>query len=570
MFLIILFLSVMPSTAFSEQSVSKTGSDYIAIGNSDHENKIKATEEACNRAKRELISYVFGATYQVNQNSLRSSGVVEYSEGISMNSRQVVLRGVVQEKDTGRCVIRYPIEEAELELKRLKSVKQLSTVQFTEIGNEGMMKGGVLEIVTIPDDVEVFIDGVRWGSTPLKLNQKLALGEHRLRLDHPQYQIVEETVEIGTLKRTRIEKVMKRATGKIRIETEPENALVKIDGETIGESPTRTIEVLAGNRFMVEATHPDTETTTQSVTMERDEERTLRIKLAIRPGYVNFRFVQSDLRVEIDGRTIEKPEDWNQIESGSHDLVVEKKGYLSHRESFTLRAGEKKSFTSIFLFAQEPVVEQPYSRTPSSIFEVEELSNAIYIGVGWGDLNLPGIKTVDSKYYLCCAGLDIAYQKKIFKWIGVKFKYEYVYGGVQDGDLYSAATSLSTSQDGVMYTNEINAHHVSIGIPIQFGPFYVMPEYGVSNMTVTQNELTASNSYGYSGSYGNKWGPEENQRYRRAFRGWEVGVESTFVSANKKDALNFYLNYGQRSFEASGNMKATEASHISAGFKFGY
>jgi hypothetical protein len=59
----------------------------------------------------------------------------------------------------------------------------------------------------------------------------------------------------------------------------------------------------------------------------------------------------------------------------------------------------------------------------------------------------------------------------------VKFKYEYHYGGVDDGDLYSAATSLSTSQDGVMFTNEYNAHLVSIGVPIQFGPFYIMPEY---------------------------------------------------------------------------------------------
>jgi hypothetical protein len=326
-----LVLASLTSFAVAEQSVRRVANEYIAIGHSDQDNPNKATDEACNRAKRELISYVFGATYQVNQNSLRSSGVVEYAEGISMNTSQVILRGVLQEKEIGRCEIHYPVEEAELELKRLKKVHNKGDIQFTEIGEESMMLGGVLEIVTIPENVEVFIDGVRWGTTPLRLNQKLAVGKHLLKLDHPEYQAIEETVIIGAIKKTRLDKMMKRATGKIRIETTPDNANIKIDGEYVGKSTLGPIEILAGKRFVVEASHPDTETTSQTVVMERDEERTLQITLAVRPGYVNFQLIQSDLRVEIDGRTLDKPGDWNQIEAGSHDLTVEKEGYVSYR-----------------------------------------------------------------------------------------------------------------------------------------------------------------------------------------------------------------------------------------------
>lgn len=319
--------------------------NYISHGYSDNSNKELAKQEACNTAKRELLAYVFGAAFQINQNMVKALGVLDISQDVSVNTGEIVLRTAMTETASveggTKCSITYPIQEGEIEKERLKSAHN-KTIRFTEIGDPNNIRGGVLEVVTIPDDTDVLIDNVRWGTTPLRLNGKLRPGPHVIRLENINYKAVEESF-IVTNKKTRIDKILSRATAKIKIITDPEGALVKINEDVVGHTPTEEIEVLAGQKIKIEVSHPEAETFIQNVNLISDEKKIINQKLLLKPGYISLNIVPNrKVVIKIDGieRSDLMANTWIQVYAGAHDLSIEAFGYGEKSISFEIKGGE--------------------------------------------------------------------------------------------------------------------------------------------------------------------------------------------------------------------------------------
>lgn len=348
-----IFLVFLISTTASagEKAITADAENYTAVGYSENSSEQLAKQDACNAARRELIGYIFGAAYQINQNMVKSLGVLDYSQDVAVNSGEVIIRGAITDTSFGgsttKCTITYPIQEAKLEKERLKSANS-KTVKFTDIGDANSLKGGVLEIVTVPDEVEVLIDNVRWGVTPLRLYGKLSAGTHLLRLEDPNYKIIEEQIEVGTTSKTRIDKVMKRATGRLTIRTDPSGAKVRINSQEVGRSPIGSIELLAGQNLRVEIEHSEAEANSQSLRLIRDEEKALIIKLPLRPAFVSLNTNPADATIVLDGSKAELNR-WIQVEPGAHKVKVSKSGYISTNISIDLVGGERKAMPTIIL-----------------------------------------------------------------------------------------------------------------------------------------------------------------------------------------------------------------------------
>lgn len=355
---IFLTLILASRFAFSSEKIVEMGvENYIAHGYSENPSKELAKQESCNTAKRELIAYVFGAAFQINQNMIRSLGVLDYSQDISVNTGEVLLRAAMIETSTNddlsKCTITYPIQEANIEKERLKSAQNSKIIKFTDIGDPNNIKGGVLEVVTIPEDTDVWIDNVRWGTTPLRLNTKLKPGEHTLRLENDNYKIVDEKFVIGNTK-TRIDKILKRATGKLKIITDPAGALVKINEEEIGHSPTKEIELLAGQKFRVEVIHPEAETFVQNITLIRDEKKEIAQKLLLKPGFISLNVTpRENVMLRIDG--VNRPDlyinTWIKLEAGTHEIFASAVNYEGKKISIDVRGGEKLTIPTIDLIS---------------------------------------------------------------------------------------------------------------------------------------------------------------------------------------------------------------------------
>lgn len=485
---VVLIIFIQSDLVFSGEKVVEIQSEnYIAHGYSDKSSKELAKLEACNLAKKELISYVFGAAFQINQNMIRSLGVMDYSQDFSINTGEIVLRAAMTETnlsdDVTKCTITYPTQEANIEKERLKSSQNNNSIRFTEIGDPNNIKGGVLEIVTIPDETDVFIDNVRWGTTPLRLNGKLNVGTHTIRLDNPNYKIVEEKVVIGNASKNRVERILKRATGKVKIISDPEGATVKINEEVIQYTPTNEIELLAGQKLKIEVNHPETETNVQYITLIRDEVKTLNQKLLLRPGFISLNVIpNADVLIEIDGvkKPFLSPNSWIQLEAGVHEVAVSAKEYARNVITVDVRGGERKAIPTIELVTLKSIEEKRISEEKKQKEEQElveeELRNQladhhILLGIE-SNFNVP-------KYSDSSIGFHLGYQKSLFRNI-LGLQLSGSFGAENKVEEYNSSDSNvgkpnSTKAEKGPYSYQT----ILASMPIYLGSFYLNPGYGI-------------------------------------------------------------------------------------------
>lgn len=515
--IIIFFIFFYSASSLSGEKIVETrGDNYVAFGYSDKKNKELAKSEACNSAKKELITFVFGASFQINQNMIRSLGVMDYSQDVAVNTGEVVLRAAMTETntndDTAKCTITYPMQEANIERDRLKSTQNNKNIRFTEIGDSRNMKGGVLEIVTIPEDTDVLIDNVRWGSTPLRLYGKLDIGTHTIRLDNPNYKIIEEKFEIGNASKTRIDKILKRATAKLKIITDPEGANVKINEDIAGHTPTQEIELIAGQKLKIEVSHPETETNVQYVTLIRDEVKTLNQKLLLKPGFISLNVIPNkDVAIAIDN--IERPtlstNSWIQLEAGSHEVTVSAKDYAENTFAVDLKGGEKQAIPTIELVSLKEIEKKRLAEEKNQ----EEENNKRYEA----EKKIRDQEEDERKNPLTTIQLLLGVESNINApkyskpsygfFIGVQKSFLYNYMGIQ----LLAATGVEDKEDNsnssASYTGKANSTSIEVGLysytsvlaslPIYLGNFYLNPGLGIRN-DKTEEKTTKYNSSGYS------------------------------------------------------------------------
>jgi predicted DNA-binding antitoxin AbrB/MazE fold protein len=515
MFLILINILIFSQVAFSGDKVVEMGAEnYMSHGYSENVTKELAKIEACNNAKKELITYVFGAAFQINQNMIKSLGVMDLSQDVSLNTGEIVLRSAMVEtsinEEVTKCTITYPILEAKIEKQRLKSVGD-KVVKFTEIGDSSNMFGGTLEVLTTPIDTEVFVDNVRWGTTPLKLYGKLSSGTHLLRLDNPNYKIVEESIDIG-LAKVRINKKLNRATGNLTIKTSPEGASVKINEEFVGHSPINKVELLAGQKLKIEISHSEAETIVQNITLMRDESKTIDQKLLLKSGFISLNVVPNKkIVIKIDDKTKNKLplNSWIQLPAGNHEVFVSSKGYAENVTSINVVGGEKTAIPTIFLVPLEdslppadmkslPDPEDYNIKNVNNVsrevpqYEKAEVTNQQAksfkpwrVGLSGGISGSP-LKGFDSvKVY----GIQLGYQ--IFRYFGFDSQLSFF----EEKKEFSNATLTTTGRQS------------RLGFPIYFtNNFSMAPEFILSNQSFKAEDKKTKSSFVNSHSqFGKGW-----------------------------------------------------------------
>ncbi len=372
--IVLAFFVLQERTAFAwEKNVREENGNYIAVGYSSNTDDLLAKKESCNEARKELIQFLFGAAYVINENMIRSVGVVDVSTNLSADTGTVVLIGVAsensEEKDAVKCKLSYPVSESNLEKERLKSVDRSASIKFNDIGDKDNLSKGTLEVISIPDGAKVILDNETWGVTPVRIYGKVSEGDHRLRIEHDNYRAIEEMIEVG--RQTRIQKILKRATAKLRILTTPEKAIVKINGEEVGHSPTGFLEILAGQQITFKVSHPEAQEYSQGLQLSADEEKTLDIKLPLKPSQFSVNVVPSkNVTIVVDGkeRDYYQVNKWIQVPAGYHSLVISAPNHKSHLEEIQLKGGDRKALPTIELEITEEVKEE---RKVASIKEIE-------------------------------------------------------------------------------------------------------------------------------------------------------------------------------------------------------
>jgi len=201
---------------------------------------------------------------------------------------------------------------------------------------------GTLEITSIPDGAEVFIDEEKKGTTPLNL--ELAVGTHALSLVHPNYEQKQENIRIETGQTLAKEYLLDQKTGyALEVTSEPSGARVYIDGTYRGTTPVRNLELTAS-------------TGTMRVRKDGYGYKDVRLDLTSGPNRQHVTLEQQTFRLTLNsepagalvylgGRELGATPVTRTLSAGTYKIRIAKEGYQSQEVTIHLDKDLEQSYT---------------------------------------------------------------------------------------------------------------------------------------------------------------------------------------------------------------------------------
>ncbi len=496
----------------------------------------QATKDAYEQAHREN----FGSTVKINSETYESTSTVSSITRVSEKSRaarfedfeqqDVFIESVDNNRFNVWVLYRFSIAAIKNEQFRLKNIKpdKDDVVLFSTQGGATDLSKGTLELVTHPSGAVVYIDGERFGKTPLKLVGQLDTGEHQIRFDHPRHELIEEKLIVIPNKTLRVEKTLVVATGNIKIQTIPSYANVILNGQPIGLSPIDDIKVEAGVPIKIEISHAETEKVTREIIVEKGITRSLQLELPLKPSYFSLETIPTGATLQFNGRVYSTPIRKAELEPGSYSFRIQKDGFLTQEVTFSLRGGENKPLPTVTL-------------VPFSVEQKRLATNPWKIELGVG-LHGSSIQENNSGAY----SLNISGEKKFVGFIGVKLVYELAHSGSQ-----KEYPPLATPNSQIKNFEKMDSNELSVGLPIYFyKALYFCPESGVSKSSVSVKTINYDSS-GVSDNNNNN--ATKSYDFNQIFSGAYIGYES--ITAEKSDG--WFVNVGFRKYSDTESFKGS-------------
>lgn len=219
--------------------------------------------------------------------------------------------------------------------------------EMSVVGSKSDAAKGVLIVETDPvDGAAVYVDGDRYGQTPMTLYGSLPAGGHSLRIDHPRYKTVTEKIITVPGKTVRVKKTLVPAFATISVTTEPVNADVYLDGRPIGTAPMTYDRIPVDEEVTISLRHDEMERMSVPVTLKKGEKRPMNIVLPEKAAKLSVFSFPQEAEVYVDRvRAGLTPLRDYAVARGSHTITVEKEGYEPVTKSFAAKGGEAVSET---------------------------------------------------------------------------------------------------------------------------------------------------------------------------------------------------------------------------------
>jgi len=266
---------------------------------------------------------------------LAARAKVERLEGTGMldvvsrpeEAAEIYLDGVLQGRKTPTTLKEVPAGEHVLVLRKplYKEWRQQVRVRpdaLKRVDARMAPNFGRLELDSEPAGADVYLDGIKIGTTPLR-RQRLEAKAYRIRLTSSLYHDREETVFVEPEQGFAGRFELAPAHGTLVIDSgEVEGARVLLDGEPRGETPFRG-ERLASRRYFVKVeqelyaawegylTVGDGRTTTRQVTLEP------------RFGYLAVESTPPDAEVRVNERVLGRTPLREPLSTGAQQVVVD-------------------------------------------------------------------------------------------------------------------------------------------------------------------------------------------------------------------------------------------------------
>ena len=329
---------------------------YVGRGEADSEKAAfdQAVKDAYDQAARENFpaEYSYQADIYQTENSAYLtertvvSGISARFDGFEKEDEFIRKTG---EGYSVKLLYRFSKKAIAQEKERLKKIADAPRKrQMSVVGSKSDAGKGILIVETDPvDGAAVYVDGDRYGQTPMTLYGSLSAGRHSLRIDHPRYQTVNENIITVPGKTVRVKKTLLPAFATISVTTDPVNADVYLDGRPVGTAPLTYDRIPVEEEVTISLRHEEMERMSVPVTLKKGEVRPMNIVLPEKSAKISVFSFPQNAEVFIDKRRVGLTPVRNYpIARGSHTYTVEKEGYEPVTRSFAAKGGEILSETA--------------------------------------------------------------------------------------------------------------------------------------------------------------------------------------------------------------------------------
>lgn len=158
---------------------------------------------------------------------------------------------------------------------------------------------GLVLIHSTPPDADISINGAHRGRTPLLLTD-LTIGRHRAAASRPGYIPMEVDIVIEDRTPQKIAMELRSDSANLRFDSEPQGAMVYIDGVLRGTTPC-LVERVSSGESEIEIRHEGHQSFRQRLQLRAGEEIAIREQLTPLPGSMHLTSTPPGARIEING-----------------------------------------------------------------------------------------------------------------------------------------------------------------------------------------------------------------------------------------------------------------------------
>jgi hypothetical protein len=237
---------------------------YVGISSPSSDEK-SAYDEAYQMAVKALVMEHFGRDVNVQERIFENLSTVNADRQIDLSGSNVRLKGLKLSGEKWadfndlrvlRILIAYPKSERDAERQRqLLNPSQFEGNQVNRVRSSREQGSAQLSIESEPSGAEVYLDGEILGKTSLEASG-LKAGLFDLELKLRDHEIYKTKALLSSNALTRLRIPLRKASGKIEITTDPEDAKIEIWETTRSISTGKKSLTLAAGEYTVSISHP--------------------------------------------------------------------------------------------------------------------------------------------------------------------------------------------------------------------------------------------------------------------------------------------------------------------------
>ncbi len=203
---------------------------------------------------------------------------------------------------------------------------------------------GSVNITSKPDNADIYISGIKHGSTPMVI--KIEKGIRTIELKKPGYETWKQDMQIADGDIRTISAFLEPIKGSLTITSIPENADVYIAGSMMGKTPLVLKEIKLG-QILIELKKECYASEAKNITIRSVQASGINFTLKPVCGELSIKSEPADAKLYIDGVYVGRtPGELKKVARGQHAIRVTKEKYLDWTTTFQIQPAERKQITA--------------------------------------------------------------------------------------------------------------------------------------------------------------------------------------------------------------------------------